>query len=82
MEFLRNCGDFDTPDLEHEEEFYQDVMASLATQETVLPRIKTLIEETKAVELPITKPIYRVQLRYRKNVTQEMKMKVQYDPVI
>ena len=46
MDFLRNCGDFDTPELEHEELFYLDVMATLATEEFVLPAIKTLIQET------------------------------------
>ena len=46
MNFMRNCGDFDTPELEHEELFYQDVMANLATEEYVMPSIKTLIQDT------------------------------------
>ena len=56
----RNIGDDDIPDLDHDEMFYQAVMAELQTGKVVLSKFQSLIDDFEAIELPTLKPEKKV----------------------
>ena len=61
-----NLGDDDTPELDHEEMFYQAVMAEQKTERVVLPKFQSLIDDFEAIELPTLKPEIKIQGRLKK----------------
>ena len=69
-----SCGDFDTPDLQDDIVFQQDMMAPLETSTFVVPRVRNQIDEIYAVELPVIKPKYRILQKYRKISTVKVQI--------
>ena len=55
-----NTGDDDIPELDHDEMFYQSVMAEQKTGRVVLPKCRSLIDEFEAIELPTLKPKHQI----------------------
>ena len=62
-------GDDDIPEPDHEENFYQYVMAGQNTETVILPKLRTLIDDFEAIELPTLKPEHKIQGRGKRTQT-------------